>query len=81
MKLKSLLIVSLLLIPTMAAAQVVQELNFKVSIAEAELLWKGLRKLPVEEVEVLMAKIRQQGTEQQKAVETPKPEHKDHTHK
>lgn len=47
----------------------VAELNFKVSPSEAETIWKALRKLPVEEVENLMGKLRQQVAEQT----TPKP--------
>ena len=41
-----------------------QELNLKVTTTEVESIWKGLRKLPVEEVEILLTKIRQQATEQ-----------------
>lgn len=58
---KLLLILSLLLLPTVALSQ---ELNIKATPAEADLIWKGLRKLPVEEVEALMAKMRQQVMEQ-----------------
>jgi len=65
---KIALTICLLLMPTMAFAQV-QELNLKVTTPEAELIWKALRKLPVEEVETLMQKIRQQVAEQQ----NPKP--------
>lgn len=69
---KKLLILSLLFLPTMASAQ---ELNLKVTSAEVELIWKGLRKLPVEEVEPLMAKVRQQVVEQT-TPPPPKPEDK-----
>lgn len=63
---KRLLIVGLLFTATVANAQ---ELNIKATPAEADLIWKGLRKLPVEEVENFMAKMRQQVMEQT----TPKP--------
>lgn len=63
---KYLLIVSLLLIPTIVQAQ---DLNLKLTPPEADIVWKGLRKLPVEEVEALMQKIRQQVVDQT----TPKP--------
>ena len=58
---KLLLILSLL--PTIANAQV-PELTIKTTPAEADLIWKGLRELPVKDVESLMAKIRQQVAEQ-----------------
>lgn len=58
---KYILIISLLLSATIAHAQ---ELNLKVSQPEADVIWKGLRKLPVEEVEALMQKLRQQVVEQ-----------------
>lgn len=65
---KLLLILSLL--PTLANAQ---ELTIKATPAEADLIWKGLRKLPVDDVESLMAKIRQQIADQTAPkVETPK---------
>lgn len=63
---KRLLIISLLLLPTIAQAQ---ELNFKLTLPEAELVLKGLRKLPVEDVEMTIAKVRQQAQDQL----TPKP--------
>lgn len=63
---KTLLILSLLITAIPAYAD---DLNLKVSQSEADTIWKGLRKLPVEEVEALMAKIRQQVVEQT----TPKP--------
>jgi hypothetical protein len=63
---KYLLIISLLLFPTIAVAQ---DLNLKLTQTEADIVWKGLRKLPVEEVEALMQKIRQQAMDQI----TPKP--------
>ena len=58
---KALLILSLLLTATLANAQ---ELTIKATPAEADLIWKGLRELPVKDVEALMAKIRQQVAEQ-----------------
>ncbi len=68
---KYLLILSLLLLPTISVAQ---ELNLKVTQPEAEIIWKGLRKLPVEEVEVIMSKMRQQVSEQtQPKPAEPKP--------
>lgn len=63
---KKLLLILSLLLPATAYAD---DLNLKVSTVEADLIWKGLRKLPVEEVENLMAKLRQQVMEQT----TPKP--------
>jgi hypothetical protein len=54
---KALLILSLLFTATIANAQ---ELTIKATPAEADLIWKGLRELPVKDVEGLMAKIRQQ---------------------
>ena len=67
---KYLLTIALLLLPTLANAQ---ELTIKATPAEADLIWKGLRKLPVDEVESLMAKIRQQVAEQTAPkVEPPK---------
>lgn len=50
--------------------QEVKGLSLNVTPPEAEIIWSALRKLPVEQVEQLMAKIRQQVLEQQnKAVE------------
>ena len=66
---KALLILSLLLTATLANAQ---ELTIKATPAEADLIWKGLRELPVKDVEALMAKMRQQVMEQTQ----PKPEPK-----
>lgn len=68
---KYLLILSLLLLPTLSQAQ---EVTIKATPAEADMIWKGLRKLPVEEVEVFMVKMRQQIMEQTqpKKVEAPK---------
>ena len=60
---KRLLIISLLLMPTIALAD---DLTIKLSQPEAELVWRGLRKLPVEDVEALMNKIRMQVAEQTK---------------
>lgn len=64
---KTLLILSLLFVAIPAYAD---DLSLKLTPAEADTIWKGLRKLPVEEVEGLMAKIRQQVAEQT----MPKPE-------
>ena len=47
----------------------INNLNLSVTNSEAEMIWKGLRKLPVEEVENLMQKLRQQVMEQQKPVD------------
>ena len=66
---KYLLIACLLLTATVAYAD---DLTLKVAPAEADLIWKGLRELPVKDVEALMAKIRQQVMEQTKAAEPPK---------
>lgn len=41
------------------------ELVLKVTLPEAEIIWRAIRKLPVEEVEPLMIKLRQQVAEQQ----------------
>lgn len=65
---KLLLILSLL--PTFVNAQ---EITIKATPAEADLIWKGLRELPVKDVEVFMGKMRQQVMEQTKPVEAPKP--------
>jgi len=70
---KPLLILSLLLWPTLALSQ---ELNIKATPAEADLIWKGLRKLPVDEVEPFMAKMRQQVMEQTQPKTEPKVEEK-----
>lgn len=43
----------------------VDGLKLEVTLPEAEVIWQALRKLPVEQVEQLMAKIRQQVSEQQ----------------
>lgn len=73
---KYLLILSSLLIGTVVYAQTVAptELNLKVTPPEADMIWKGLRELPVKDVEALMGKIRQQVAEQTtpKPVEPPK---------
>lgn len=66
---KSLLTISLLLLllPTLTFAQAPlppAEVNLKITIPEAEIIWNGLRKLPVEQVEQLMNKVRQQISEQ-----------------
>lgn len=70
---KRLLIIGLLFAATVANAQ---ELNIKATSAEADLIWKGLRKLPVEDVEAFMQKMRQQVMEQTapKPLPTPKKE-------
>lgn len=69
---KYLLIASLLFTATMVSANA-QELTIKVTPPEADMIWKGLRKLPVEEVEAFMGKMRQQIMDQTKAAEVPKP--------
>lgn len=56
-----LLTLSLLIVANVAYAD---DLTLKVTTAEADTIWKGLRKLPVEEVETLMSKLRQQVAEQ-----------------
>lgn len=67
---KRFLIISLLILPTMAFGQaaplvpVNNELKLSVTLPEAETIWMALRKLPVEQVEQLMAKMRQQVSEQ-----------------
>ena len=68
---KLLLILALLFTAIPAYAQT-PELNLKVTPAEADLIWKGLRELPVKDVEGLMGKIRLQVSEQT----APKPEPK-----
>lgn len=70
---KYLLTIALLLTAIVAHAQAPVELTFKVAPAEADVIWKGLRKLPVEEVEALMGKMRQQVTEQTTPKPTPSP--------
>ncbi len=61
---KKLLLLSLLLMPTLALAQTPiapdTPLTLNITIAKADKIWRGLRKLPVEEVEELMNEIRQQ---------------------
>ena len=47
---KYLLTIALLLLPTLANAQ---ELTIKATPAEADLIWKGLRELPVKDVKCL----------------------------
>lgn len=68
---KYLLMISLFLSSTLVFAQQPQnpaplqpEVTLKVTIGEAETIWTALRKLPVEQVELLMAKMRQQVSEQ-----------------
>ncbi len=58
------LILSLVLIPSLTMAQQPVELNLKVTPAEADMIWQGLRELPVKNVEALMGKMRQQVMEQ-----------------
>lgn len=70
---KRLLTIGLLIMATLPAYAQTAELTIKATPAEADLIWKGLRKLPVDEVESLMAKIRQQVAEQTAPkVEPPK---------
>ncbi len=63
---KRLLLLSLLLMPTLALAQqptpIAPEapITLSITISKADKIWRGLRKLPVEEVEELMNEIRQQ---------------------
>ena len=66
---KYLLAIALLFIATVAYADA---LTLKVTPIEADLIWKGLRELPVKDVEALMAKMRQQVMEQAKAADPPK---------
>jgi hypothetical protein len=70
---KSLLIIGLFIMAILPAYVLdanAQELIIKATPAEADLIWKGLRELPVKDVEALMGKIRQQVAEQTQ----PKPE-------
>lgn len=65
---KRLLILSLLLVPTIALAQQQPtEFTFKVTPADADVIWEGLRELPVKKVEPVMTKLRQQVMEQTQA--------------
>ncbi len=61
---KLALTVALLLVPTLALAQTPiapdAPVVLNITIAKADKIWRGLRKLPVEEVEELMNEIRQQ---------------------
>lgn len=70
-----LLTIALLFSTTIANAQQV-ELNLKITPIEADLIWKGLRELPVKDVEVFMQKMRQQIVDQTqpKKIEEPKKE-------
>ena len=63
------LILSLLLVPTITLAQQPAEFTIKITPAEADVIWEGLRELPVKKVEPIMQKMRQQVMEQT----TPKP--------
>ena len=71
---KYLLIACLLFTATVAYAQQPTELTLKVAPAEADLIWKGLRELPVKDVEALMAKMRQQVMDQTTKPAEPKKE-------
>ena len=70
---KYLPLAALLLLAAVPSYAQQQELNLKLTTTEADVIWKGLRKLSVDEVEVLMVKIRQQVAEQTqpKPVEAP----------
>ncbi len=73
---KKLLILSLLLLPSQLWAQQPVSpdtpVTLSITIAKADKIWRGLRKLPVEEVEELMNEIRQQV-----ATQTVKQDNKD----
>lgn len=69
---KYLLTLALLLATIPAYAQQ-PELSIKVTPAEADIIWEGLRELPVKKVEGLMSKIRQQVAEQTKPKPVPPP--------
>ena len=75
---KRLLTIGLLIMATLPAYAQTTDLNIKATPAEADLIWKGLRKLPVEDAEAFMAKMRQQVMEQTQAkpIEVPKAEEK-----
>lgn len=76
---KLLLISALCLAPSQLWAQQPiapdTPVTLSLTISKADKIWRGLRKLPVEEVEELMNEIRQQVATQTapKPVETPKP--------
>lgn len=67
---------SLLFFATPALAQTPSEFTIKVTPQEADVLWAGLRELPVKISEPIMGKIRQQIMEQSqpKPKEEPKKE-------
>lgn len=75
---KRLLILSLLFLATPALAQTPNEFTIKVTPQEADVLWAGLRELPVKIAEPVMGKVRQQIMEQSQpkpaAKEEPKKE-------
>lgn len=66
---KRLLIISLLFLATPTLAQTPNEFTIKVTPQEADVLWAGLRELPVKIAEPVMGKVRQQIMEQSQ----PKP--------
>jgi len=66
---KRLLILSLLFLATPALAQTPSEFTIKVTPQEADVVWAGLRELPVKIAEPVMGKVRQQIMEQSQ----PKP--------
>ena len=73
---KKVLLLSLLFLPSNLWAQslpATTEVNLKVTLADAELIWRAMRKMPVEDIEALMAKLRQQVSEQTqpKTIEIP----------
>jgi hypothetical protein len=58
---KYLLILPLLLLPTLVYAD---DVKLTVTQPEAELIWRGLRELPVKDVEIFMNKFHQQVVDQ-----------------
>lgn len=66
---KRLLIISLLFLATPTLAQTPNEFTIKVTPQEADVVWAGLRELPVKIAEPVMGKVRQQIMEQSQ----PKP--------
>lgn len=67
-----ILLLSLIVAPAFAQQQ---ELTFKFTPAETDIVWEALREMPVKKVEALMFKMRQQVQEQTKPTE-PKQEEK-----
>ena len=63
---KRLLTIGLLFLATPALAQTPSEFTIKVTPQEADILWAGLRELPVKIAEPVMNKLRQQIVEQTK---------------